>query len=310
MKTVSEVLNLGAGIGSTTCYLLSLNREIPLYDAAVFADTGEEPTPVMRHLEWMKSLHGPTILTASAGRLGDDLIKGRNADGKQSKKGRFTSIPAFTAPDHEDRQGPATGCDVGRIPRQCTKEYKIEVVEKVIRRRLLGLAPRKRVPKGVLVRQHFGLSDDEGLRIRRVKERYASGRRGGVSWSEPVFPLAALGMTRDDCIRYLAKYVPHETPRSACTFCPYRDASGWLWLKEHDPEGWARAVEIDRAIRDPKSVATQSMRQSLYLHRRCVPLDTIDLEAEARAEAAKRRSTGRDLFSVLDSDCIAGMCGV
>lgn len=310
MQTVWNVLNLGAGIGSTTLFMLSHHGEIPPYDACIFADTGEEPAPVMRHLAWLQSLQRPRIIVGSAGRLGDDLIKGTNADGKSSKSGRFSSVPLFTSIHHEDRQGPATGCDTGRVPRQCTNEYKIEVVERVIRRELLGLKPRQRAPKGVLVRQHFGLSDDEGLRIRKVKERFAGGKRAGSRWQEPVFPLAVLGMTRDHCIAYLAPRVPHQTPRSACTFCPYRDNTGWLWLKENDPEGWARAIEVDRAIRDPKSALCVSMRSALYLHRKCIPLEMVDVEAEAREEARKRRTGQRDLFGILESDCIAGMCGV
>jgi len=47
-------LNLGAGVQSTTVYLMYLTGEIqPNIECAIFADTGEEPGAVYRHLEWM-----------------------------------------------------------------------------------------------------------------------------------------------------------------------------------------------------------------------------------------------------------------
>jgi hypothetical protein len=70
-------------------------------DFAIFADTQEEPEPVYAHLEWLKSLGGPPILTDTAGKLGDDLIRGKNSTGE-----RFASIPAFTSAPPDHRAGP------------------------------------------------------------------------------------------------------------------------------------------------------------------------------------------------------------
>lgn len=68
-----HILNLGAGVQSTALYLMFLGGEIDqALDYAVFADTQEEPEPVYRHLEWLCSLGGPPILTATVGKLGDD----------------------------------------------------------------------------------------------------------------------------------------------------------------------------------------------------------------------------------------------
>jgi hypothetical protein len=53
-----HILNLGAGVQSTTLYLMFMRRVLqPQIDYAIFADTGEEPTPVYRHLEWLQSLN-------------------------------------------------------------------------------------------------------------------------------------------------------------------------------------------------------------------------------------------------------------
>jgi hypothetical protein len=68
MKELREihVLNLGAGVQSTTLYLMFALGHMPKpLDYAVFADTGDEPAAVYRHLEWLMSLNGPPILVKS-----------------------------------------------------------------------------------------------------------------------------------------------------------------------------------------------------------------------------------------------------
>jgi hypothetical protein len=88
-----HVLNLGAGVQSTTLYLMYLRGEIqPAIECAIFADTGEEPRSIYRDLEWLKSLNGPPIITVSIGKLGEDLQNGRNSTGQ-----RFASSFAANA---------------------------------------------------------------------------------------------------------------------------------------------------------------------------------------------------------------------
>lgn len=68
-----RILNLGGGVQSTTLYLMALRGEIAPIECALFADLKEEPGSVYRHMEWLKSLNGPTIHVIDAGSLGDDL---------------------------------------------------------------------------------------------------------------------------------------------------------------------------------------------------------------------------------------------
>lgn len=282
--TEHHILNLGAGVQSTTLYLMTMSGEAPAVECAIFADTGEEPAAVYRHLDWLKSLNGPPIIVRSAGRLGDDLTRGRNTTG-----GRFAAIPCFTRL-HDD-EGAAVG-EVGRTRRQCSKEYKTEVIERSIRRDVLGLKPRQRVPKGVKVVQYFGISWDERSRASRIWERFHVEKAAAAL---PVFPLVERQWTRANCIDWLDGKVPHETPRSACVFCPFHNDAEWLRIKEQDPEGWARAVEIDIALRTEGSVVNRDMRQAMYLHRTCQPLTQISF---------KPRSSSKELqlgFAV-DSD--------
>ncbi len=274
-------LNLGAGVQSTALFLLAREPGSKLrFDVAIFADTQEEPAAVSRHLDHLKSLGTPDIWVRSAGSLGGNLIGGTNSTGQ-----RFVSIPAFTkGPDGK----------VGMVRRQCTAEYKINVVNKAIRRELLGLKPRQRVPKGVMIYQYFGISTDEAARAERGKKRFAT-----IKHTTPVYPLIEMGWSRKDCVEYLRNKLPYETPKSSCVFCPFKTNQSWRNLKQSDPAGWDRAVEIDAALRRKESAATRGFRQELFVHRSCVPLPLIDFDALAP----------NTLDPMAVGEC-HGMCGV
>ena len=276
-----HILNLGAGVQSTALYLMFLNGELDeVLDFAIFADTQEEPEAVYRHLDWLRSLDGPPILTDTAGKLGYDLINGKNSTG-----GRFASIPAFTSA--------IPGKTGGMLRRQCTSEYKIDVCERIIRRQVVGLEPRQRMPKGVRVIQYFGLSYDEPRRVSKVKNRFVE-----HPWAEGRFPLFDLEMTRGDCVAYLEEQqIPHKVPRSACVFCPFKSNHEWRLLRDTDPAGWARAVEVDEALRRPGTVANRNLEQSIYLHRSCLPLAVVDLGV-------------RDMSGGVAGGECEGMCGL
>lgn len=265
-----HILSLGAGVQSTALYLMDLDGDLEVkFDYAIFADPGDEPEAVYKHLEWLKTLGGAELLVRSNGCLGDDILGGGDYRGK-----RFASIPAFT-------KGADGG--VGQLRRQCTYDYKIQVVEQTIRRDILGLKPRQRVPKGVKIWQYVGFSLDEPGRAARARGRFNS--RG---WTDVGFPLIDDCMTRQDCINYLEKRVPHNVPRSACVYCPYKSNREWLRLKKAGGPDWERAVEVDNALREEGKFS--HFRSKVYIHRSCKPLadckfdedqmDLFDMECE------------------------------
>lgn len=279
-----RVLNLGAGVQSTTIYLMMIDGEIPSADVAIFADTGDEPAAVYEHVEFLKTLGGPKIITVSKGNLGDNLVSGVDSTGQ-----RFVSIPSFLSNNNDGHKD-----GIGK--RQCTKEYKLLPIEAEIRR-LCGVGYRKRMPKALVVTQVFGLSYDEPKRVARVRDRF----RGRRNW-DCEFPLFDDFITRLECVAWLRKRLPvYEVPRSACVFCPYKTDDEWLRLKNDDPKGWERAVEIDHAIRDNTSVCTRGMNSTQYLHEACQPLELVQL-VPTPPERQKRMS-----FSQMDCE---GMCGV
>lgn len=255
-----RILNLCAGVQSTMLYLLACeNHEVMRdIDCAIFADTGEEPVAVYEHLEWLKGLKGPEILVRAKGNLGDDYMNGVSTT-KGGK--RFSTIPCFTS-----------GGGMGR--RQCTYDYKIAVVEQTIRRDIVGLKPRQRFPKKeVHVHQFLGLSFDEAKRVLRVRARFMD-----IPWATAHFPLFETNTTRAGAIGWLKPRVPHETPRSACVECPFHSNEEWRRIKAV-PADWARACEIDEALRDEKSLCNRGMNQEQFLHKSCVPLAEVDFTA-------------------------------
>lgn len=280
-----RVLSLGAGVQSTTVYLLAMDGKIPPFDAAIFADTQEEPAAVYGHLAWLRSLGGPTIIVRTIGKLGDHLLRGQNSTG-----GRFASIPAFTAPAGIT---PATGM----TRRQCTREYKTEVVERTTRRELFGLPPKQGLRSHMSIEVVVGISADEAGRAIKVRKRVEARKR----WVA-VFPLLDMRWTRADCQRYLSVRCPDQVvPRSACVFCPFKSDDEWRLLKAGPPVDWNRACEVDYGLRRPGAIVNRKLDQQLFLHRSAKPLAEVDFDALAAEDS-------RQGWLSFAQEC-TGMCG-
>ena len=270
-----HILSLGAGVQSTALYLMDLDGDLDVkFDYAIFADPGDEPEAVYKHLEWLQTLGGAKLLVRSNGCLGDDLM--------DKTKDRVSSIPVFTFNESAN--------SVGMVQRQCTNDYKIKVVEQTIRRDILGLKPRQRVPKDVKIWQYVGFSLDEPGRAARARGRFNS--RG---WTDVGFPLIDDCMTRRDCMNYLEKRVPHIVPRSACVYCPYKSNREWLELKRAGGADWQRALEIDKALRTKGTPLNKRLNYPAYLHRSCKPLEECKLD--------------EDQMNLFDMECEGG-CGL
>lgn len=161
-----------------------------------------------------------------------------------------------------------------------TAEYKITPLKKAARE-LLGYPHPRRVPRGVYAEQAIGISTDE---FTRAKD-------SGLRFLRNVFPLIDLGFDRARCMEFLAERGFGETVKSACVGCPFHGNAGWRWVRDNDPEGWAEAVEFDRAIRHGYPHATkqgQELRGQYFLHRSCLPLDQVDLETPMKSRTAQR----------------------
>jgi hypothetical protein len=204
-----KVISLGAGIQSTTMYLMSCRGELPRADVAVFADTGWEPAQVYEHLERLKALNEIPIEVVSIGNIREDALGG----------GRFASMPLYVKDDNGK---------VGMLRRQCTREYKVTPIQKKCRE--LGATAKN--PFEVWI----GISVDE---IQRMKDSF-------VKYTQHVWPLIDLRWDRQQCKNWLNAHWEHPVGKSACIGCPFRDNAGWRALT---PEEMADAIEFDEAVR-------------------------------------------------------------
>lgn len=269
-----RVLSLGAGVQSTTLALMAAAGEIAPIDYAVFADTQAEPASVYEHLKKLQTfgvLPFP-IVVVSKGSLRQEIL-----DASAGKRGAWARPPLMLInPDGSD----------GMTRRQCTGDYKIDPIQKEVRR-LAGIKPRSRGPRDVVVEQLIGISTDEAHRQKSAQFR----------WIRHVYPLIELRMSRRMCVEKLAAF-GWTAPKSACTFCPYHSDTMWAEMKRDDPASFADAVTVDRALRSGKDFMLKGIP---FLHRERRPLEEIDFDALTLSKRAQ--------MSLFGEEC-DGVCGV
>jgi hypothetical protein len=272
-----KILSLGAGVQSSTIFLMSCYGEIERIDHAVFADTGWESESTYRWIGFLdqeSKKYGIPIHVVRNGDIRQDALISQ-VRGVKTETSRWASMPYFTS----DRK---TG-KKGMIRRQCTNEYKIIPIEKKARE-LAGYKKYQRIPVGE-VEIWKGISTDERSRANMSR----------VRWIQFYYPLLEMEMSRKDCRNWFSSKGLPQPPRSSCLGCPFHDDSEWKCIKE-SPEEWADVVAFDKAIRK-----CGGMRGDVFLHAKRIPLDEVDFTtAEDMGQL--------NLLSWRD-EC-AGVCGV
>ena len=260
---MKKFLSLGAGVQSSTLALMCAKGEIPAPDAAIFADTQWEPKAVYDWLNYLEKQLPFPVYRVTAGSLRDGVLKSKNLNG-----GRFASIPWFTGKTLESPNG-----GMGR--RQCTSEYKINPLRRKMRE-LVG-PPQRQIQCEVMI----GISTDEAHRMKPARNQ----------WQRNIWPLIDRGMSRGDCLAWMAQNGYPTPPKSSCLGCPYHSDQQWREIKAN-PEEWADVVAIDRVIRKP----VRGMKPEQYMHRSFMPIDEAPFNDDRQA----------DMFG---NEC-EGMCGV
>jgi len=225
-----RVISLGWGVQSFTLAAMSALGELEPIDAAIHADTTHDSVLTYAFAEkwtsWLED-RGVNVITVKADDT--DYI---------DRKYNHTQIPAF------NNSG-------GMGKRQCTTDWKIVPVRRMIRQ-LSGGKP---------VEQWIGISLDEIQRANRSGVQYVTNR----------FPLVEKRITRSACVEWLEKNGLEVPPKSACVFCPYHGLNNWRQTKAVD-EDWQEAVRVDEEIRH---VSNNGMTN--YLCSARVPLTDLDL---------------------------------
>lgn len=269
------VLSLGGGVQSSVLALMAAEGAVrPMPDFAVFADTGWEPQPVYDHLKWLEAQLPFPVRRVSAGDIRADLLAGVNSTGQS-----FSSIPVYV----RSLDGEST--TIAR--RQCTREYKLSPIEHELRD-LLGLGYRERVPDGLFVELWIGISNDEVMRMKASRQRWIAHR----------WPLVESELSRTDCRAWFAERHPDRVlPRSACIGCPYHTDAEWIEMRDHDPQSWHDAVEVDHALRVTERA--ERFGGEMYLHKSRIPLNEIVFGTSPTAQQ----------LNLFGDEC-EGLCGV
>jgi hypothetical protein len=267
-----RVLSLGAGVQSSTLYLMAIAGEFgdERPSVAIFADTQWEPRAVYDWLDELDRIGGHIIpiRRVTTGNIREAALNG-------SRGYRAVSLPLYV----ENRDGSR-----GIIRRQCTRDFKINPITKVVRA-ILGVKKGARVPKGVTVERWMGISLDEATRMKDSFEAYSVNR----------YPLVDRRMTRLDCEKWLAAHGYPTPPKSACIGCPFTSDMRWRELRDNNPEEWADAIAFDEAIR----TGLPGLSRPAFLHDSLQPLAEVDLST------AEERGQG----NLFENEC-EGMCGV
>jgi hypothetical protein len=275
-NTLIHILSLGAGVQSSTLALMAAKSmaghrmfPYPTPVAAIFADTGAEPAGVYSWLSWLETQLPFPVIRASAGNLTEDSVRLRT-----SKKSGNTylkpSLPVYT-----EVSGKASP-----LQRQCTLTYKVDVVRKAARK-LMKEHGAKRCT------QWIGISTDEAHRMKPSPDpRFTN-----------VWPLIDSGMSRQQCLEWMASYGYPKPPRSACVYCPYHSNEEWARIKREEPESFEAAVQYERKLSAAVGAATSLKATSAFLHRSLKPIDTVQFEVQPKVA---------DQFG---NEC-EGMCGV
>jgi len=265
------VISLGAGVQSSAMALMAAHGEItPMPDHAIFADTGAEPIGIYR---WLSTLTDLLPFPVHRVMWKDGLEQ--NIIGSVAG-GRFAGAPFYTE---------TAGSREGQLRRQCTREYKIQPIEKKLRE-LVGLAKGQRAKRGAVLAEVWqGISTDE---IQRA-------RKGLEGWQQFRYPLIEKRLSRSDCLRWMAEKDYPKPEKSACVWCPYHADSQWRDQKLNDPASWAQSVAMDERIR----AGVRGTEQKLYLHRSLKPLAEVDF----------RNAKDFGQLDAFEDEC-EGMCGL
>lgn len=264
-----KILAFGAGMQSTALALMACERamgkprlypEVPIYDAVVFCDLGLEPAWVARQLEFTRQ----TCQKAGIPFYVLDTHLYRDFMRNFGQR-RTVSIPWWTLMEDGHKS---------KLPRNCTIDYKIEMLAKFVRWGLLGYKKGQRLrPCDIKAHElHMGFSVEEQQRCKDSPNQLFINK----------FPLVTMGLTRAANYKYILERWGLDTKASACAFCPFHRNYFFQYIQQNEPEVYTAIVGVDNLLRDNTPLPT--MRSKLFMSRSrkrivdLTPEDCIDAE--------------------------------
>ena len=236
-----KILSCGAGMQSSALHLMSCENalakirgeppvwpQVPIYDISIFCDLGFEPPWVKKQVEFLAnaghSCGVPLVILDSP--LYTDFMENFG-------ERRTISIPWWTIKEDGHKS---------KMPRNCTIDYKVQLISKYVRWELLGYkkGQRLRDEDKTAHEMHMGCSAEESRRCKESPNPMFVNK----------FPLVEMGLTRADNFAYIKDVWGLETKASACSFCPFHKNYFFKFLRENEPEQYAQVVGVDELLRD------------------------------------------------------------
>ncbi len=298
------ILHNGGGTQSGTLIEMIHGGLIERPNAIIQADTGDEPKYIYKQWERDRRLMheiGIPYLVVSNGNMHDDLYggkrfaamplftvrkNGRNRTGKKQHNNK-DQIAAFDIDvfkvDAPPTEIVAFGVSAqfkhnGKLKRQCTSEYKIKPIEKELRVMLLETKLAREykngaihVNKNVLVESWLGYTTEE---MQRVND-------SNLHWQYFRYPLIELGMTKNDCKKWLEVNGKPKRLGSFCKKCPLIGNPQMRELRDNDPDGWYNdRLPFDDHLRDGRLRISATAKGDVFLHPSMIPMKDVSIEGD------------------------------
>jgi hypothetical protein len=233
-KPLLAVLNFSAGRQSSCLLWQIIRGEFPKPEsfAVLNANPGMENSDTYKYVEMMRQeclKAGIYFETVAGPNLYLDILRAANQELK-----RLDNPPYWT-------KDPKTGKE-GKLIQGCTKYYKIQPMDRAVRRLLedrFGISQKSGRVGEHVVEKWIGFSSDEVPRIKPPSQKYTYFR----------YPLIEQGLDKAKVVGYFLKNNLPLPPRSVCNACFSNGLETYKEMHEKRPGDWQQAVAIDNAVR-------------------------------------------------------------
>jgi hypothetical protein len=237
-----KVVSYGGGVQSTALLVLAGEGRID-FRTFLFANVGDDS----EHPATLAYLREIAIPYAAHAGLEIHELPRRRRDGSTE-----TLMQRLNRPDTRSIPIPVRMANGAPGRRSCTADFKIKVIGRWLREN--GASAEHPAAVGI------GISLDE---IHRAN------RRRREPHEEIEYPLLDLGFRRGDCEDIITDAGLPVPQKSSCFFCPFRTVDAWRHQRRHEPELFARSVQLEEAINQRRAALG---RDDAYLTRYGIPL--------------------------------------
>ena len=266
----AHFISLGAGVQSSCMFLMACEGDLRFPHrpkCAIFADTGDEPKSVYT---WLDNVLKPAGEKASIPIIIARHNSGKTLGEEASRARKSKNGPLYTKPGlpfytlMPDPKNPGK-YKKALNPRQCTQEFKIEVVHRAIKQ-FLGI---KRAYKGLEIHQWMGISMEEAIRRKDARKHWLRNEYPLMDWVQ---------FNREECQKWMISHGYPPAPRSACVYCPFHSDAQWMQLKTQEPAEFQAAAEWEKKFQAVQALPGMNLKGKPFLHRSCVPLNEVVFE--------------------------------